>query len=67
MEEPRLALALLGFPVVLITLLLHGLGVFIVRQGIWLPHPSVVQAWTGLKIGGVMLGLSLSVLGLRHN
>lgn len=65
-DEPCLALASLGFPVVLITLLLHGLGIFLVRQGIWLPGPSVDQAWTGLMMGGVALGLSLSACGIRR-
>lgn len=64
--EPGLALASLGFPLVLITLLGHGLGIFLVRHGIWLPGSTADLAWSTLLIGGVLGGLGLSAVGVRR-
>ncbi len=59
-REPCLALASLGFPIVFITLLGHGLAIFVVRQGYWIPGPTADTTWMVLLAFGLTLGLVLS-------
>ena len=69
-EARCVALAALGFPVVLFTLLAHGLAIFAVRQGYWSPTPGADTVWSALVIGGVVVGLGLSACpagALRKN
>lgn len=58
--ERCMVLASLGFPIVFLTLLGHGLGIFVIRQGYWVPGPTADTAWTALVAGGLVLGLALS-------
>ena len=67
---PCVAIASLGFPIVFLTLLAHGLGIYVVRQGYWIPSPALEQAWTAFLVVGIGAGLILSAwrgAGLRRN
>lgn len=60
-REPCLALASLGFPIVFLALLGHGLAIFVVRQGYWIPGPAGESAWMALVTVGITAGLLLSI------
>lgn len=64
------AIASLGFPVVFLTLLAHGVGIYVVRQGYWIPGPFADKAWTAILVVGIGAGLCLSACrghALRRN
>jgi hypothetical protein len=60
-REPCGAIASLGFPIMFLALLAHGLAVFLVRNGFWAPGPLAEAAWTAIVGAGLAIGLVMSV------
>ena len=59
-EPACVAIAALGFPIVFLTLIAHGLGIFFVRQGYWMPSPAADALWTGIVVFGLVAGIAVS-------